>query len=321
MNQIIEYLRNTIGLEVRILGKNNIPTGQLPFHLKQGNELIEVNVDGRRLLFVKPKHTDHPTPDQIKKQMEQLHRILQIPPVYIFDKVDTYTRKRLIQNKTAFIVRNKQMYVPFMMIDLEEKKMSKEEKRYLSPAAQCIIIYHLMVKPLNDHNLKSIAEILTYSQMTITRAIKELEELEVCEGGRSKEKRIWFAKDGIQLWNDIKYKLKSPIKKKVWLEEAPRNQHLIFSGISALSRYTNLSEDRHQTYAINADIYKQLKRDDELVGEDKKYGQVALEIWKYDPKILGQGDKVDPLSLFLCLQHEEDERVEQALEQMMTELW
>lgn len=321
MNEILEYLRNTIGLDVRMLEGGNIPTAQLPFYLKQRNELFEVIVGENRLLFVKPKHKEHPAPDQIKKQMDQLYRILQIPPVYVFEKVDTYTRKRLVKNKTAFVIKNKQMYVPFMMIDLEEIKVNDEEKQYLSPAAQCILIYHLMVSSLNDQNLKSIAKLLTYSEMTISRAIKELEEFEVCEGGRTNEKRVRFTKEGRDLWNVIKYRLKSPVKKTIWLQETPDIEDLVISGFSALSMYTNLSNGNQRTFAVNTNLYRQLKRDNFLIGEDKKYGYVALEVWKYDPKILEQKGNVDPLSLFLCLQDEEDERVEQAVEQLIDELW
>jgi DNA-binding MarR family transcriptional regulator len=321
MNQIIEYLRNTIGLDVQIVGGNNIPTGQLPFHLKKGNEFTEVEINGKRVVFVRPRDQEHPFPDQIQQQMEQIKQILNLQPIYLFEKVDTYTRKRLVQNRTAFIVENKQLYIPFMLIDFEENKTGKEKKEYLTPSAQCILIYHLLVRSLDDYNLKSIAELLTYSQMTITRSVKELKAFGLCELERSKDKRVWFVKSPNELWELSNEIMKTPVKKKVWVEEVPNAQHLIYGGISALSRYTNLSEDRQPTFAINTEAYKQLQRNNQLASENKKYGQVALEIWKYDPNILGTQDKVDPISLYLSLQTEEDERVQQALEQMIKELW
>jgi len=321
MNQIIDYLRNTIGLDVEVLGNLNIHTGQLPFHLKQGNEFNEIKINGRRLVFVKPRYSEHPAPDQIHHQMEQIKEILQLQPVYIFEKVDTYTRKRMVQNRTAFIVENKQMYIPFLFIDFEERKTIKESKEFLSPSAQCILIYHLLVEPLNDRNLKFIAETLAYSKMTITRSVKELETFGLCELERSKDKRVRFVKGAKEIWAAAKEKMKSPIKKSVWVEEMPMNQNLLHGGISALASYTNLSEDRQPTYVVNTEAYNQLKRDHELIGENKKYGQVALEIWKYDPKVLSTQDTVDPISLFLSLQTNEDDRVQQALEQMINELW
>jgi len=322
MNQIINYLKNTIGLEVEMLGNQNIQTGKLPFHLKHGNTFNELKINGRRLLFVKPRTSEHPVPDQIQHQMEQIREILQLQPVYVFDKVDTYTRKRLVQNRTAFIVENKQMYIPFLLIDFEEKKTSKEIKKNLTPSAQCILIYHLLVESLNNRNLKFIAETLTYSKMTITRSVKELEEFGLCELERSKDKKIRFVKDAKEIWITAQTIMKSPVKKRVWVEEIRMNQDLLIGGISALASYSNLSKDRQPTYVINTELYKQLQRNHNLIDENIRYGQIAVEILKYDPKILVINKNiVDPISLYLSLQENEDERIQQALEQMMDELW
>lgn len=321
MNQIIDYLRNRIGLDVEVIGNVNIHTGQLPFHLKRGNDFNEMKINDKRLVFVKPRNNEHPSPDQIHLQMEQIKGILQLHPVYIFDKVDTYTRKRLVQNKTAFIVANKQLYIPFLLIDLDEKKLSGEIKEFLSPSAQCILIYHLIVEPLTDRNLKFIAETLSYSKMTITRSVKELEAFGLCKLERSKDKRVWFVKSAQELWIDAKEKMKSPIKKSVCVEEIRINQNLLRGGIAALSSYTNLSADKQPTYAVNTEIYEQLKRNHQLISENKKYGKIALEIWNYDPNLLGNRVNVDPISLYLSLQTSEDDRVQQSLEQMINELW
>ena len=42
-----------------------------------------------------------------------------------------------------------------------------------------------------------------------------------------------------------------------------------------------------------------------------------LQIWCYDPKILEVDGCVDPFSLYLSFQNENDERIEMALEEMM----
>ena len=52
-------------------------------------------------------------------------------------------------------------------------------------------------------------------------------------------------------------------------------------------------------------------------------GRYCLEVWKYNPKQLAnlvQDDYsvVDPLSLYLSLKNETDERIEMALEQIKT---
>ena len=46
-----------------------------------------------------------------------------------------------------------------------------------------------------------------------------------------------------------------------------------------------------------------------------------MEFWRYDPKKLSGKDKVDPLSLALSLGNDADERVEESVEYMLTQVW
>ena len=44
---------------------------------------------------------------------------------------------------------------------------------------------------------------------------------------------------------------------------------------------------------------------------------ICLELWKYDPELFGQDGNVDPVSLALCFEENEDERIEGAIEEYM----
>ena len=46
-------------------------------------------------------------------------------------------------------------------------------------------------------------------------------------------------------------------------------------------------------------------------------GTVKLEIWGYPPQLFVENGVVDPLSLFLSLRGNPDERIEAALDEMM----
>ena len=50
-------------------------------------------------------------------------------------------------------------------------------------------------------------------------------------------------------------------------------------------------------------------------------GQVAVEMWRYNPRKLTTQNIVDELSLALTLREDADERVEEAVEEMLNELW
>ena len=49
--------------------------------------------------------------------------------------------------------------------------------------------------------------------------------------------------------------------------------------------------------------------------------QAAVELWRYDPKKLSVTDTVDPISLALALENDADERVEEAVEEMLDQVW
>ena len=48
--------------------------------------------------------------------------------------------------------------------------------------------------------------------------------------------------------------------------------------------------------------------------------QVAVEMWRYNPRKLSTRNTVDELSLALALREDADERVEEAVEEMLNEL-
>ena len=49
--------------------------------------------------------------------------------------------------------------------------------------------------------------------------------------------------------------------------------------------------------------------------------QAAVEMWRYNPRKLSTRNTVDELSLALTLREDADERVEEAVEEMLNELW
>lgn len=49
--------------------------------------------------------------------------------------------------------------------------------------------------------------------------------------------------------------------------------------------------------------------------------QYALELWRYDPKKLSDGEYVDRLSLAISLRDDRDERIEEAVEEMLEQVW
>ena len=109
MKELIDYLKDTIGIEITVQENQLISKNKLPFHLIKGYEILPVCLQGKDVVFVKPIHSEYPTPDQLTKQLEQIEKALERQGIFIFSKIDTYARKRMVQNKTAFIIENGQI--------------------------------------------------------------------------------------------------------------------------------------------------------------------------------------------------------------------
>lgn len=318
MNHVINYIKETIGVDVKLEDQEVSDIGKLPLFLQKGFEFKACVINNKRVIFVKPINEGILTPEQLKTHSQSMENVFGCPVVFLFDKLEAYQRSRLIKRKLAFIVRDKQMYIPSLFLDLKEIQRPKPRRsEHISPATQFIVIYHLWKESLEGKSFSEVAELLSYSKMTISRSLKELVKIGVCEQSHSKEKYFFFTGDKTEIWSKSIEKAKSPVKREVWLEELRSNTELPISGINALSKYSMLSGDTYDSFAISSESYKQLQREGKIIGEDESYGQIKLEIWAYNPKALVQNNVVDPFSLYLTLKDDPDERVQMSLNKML----
>ena len=89
------------------------------------------------------------------------------------------------------------------------------------------------------------------------------------------------------------------------------------AGLSALSSTTSLNPPTLTAFAVYGET--QLKGSDVLLDENT---QAEIQVWKYSPtKLSPKPGIVDTLSLAVTLMQARDERVEQALEEILANLW
>lgn len=93
---------------------------------------------------------------------------------------------------------------------------------------------------------------------------------------------------------------------------------MILSGYSALSEYSMLNPPTVKRFAASS-ISTWEKTSPLRLNDPNE--QCAVELWRYDPKKLSAGGRVDRLSLALALRGDKDERVEEAVEEMLDEVW
>lgn len=325
MEATSKYFKEHFGVVSKIspLGKNEL--AQLPLYLRGNYVLYNGSIVDQNIIWAKVKSDGSHTPDQIKKQGQQLKQFLGLPIVFVFDEIKSWERKRLIEKRISFVQPFRQMYIPELFLELNDSIRSSENKnethsKYLTPPAQFVIIYHLEVASLEKIPFQEIAKMVQYSTMTVSRIIKELHrfELVVIEG--VKEKSIRFNSQGKDLWKNILPILSSPVREVWFTDQILNDNHFRIGGDSALSTFTMLSESNRKTYVIGKDEFRSMKTLGALKSLDKKYGDNRIEVWLYNPVILSENKNVDKLSLYLSLKHEEDERVKGALEDLINEM-
>ena len=90
------------------------------------------------------------------------------------------------------------------------------------------------------------------------------------------------------------------------------------AGEHALATHSVLNSPTIECRAISRKTYKSIENIEEVdPAWSSRRDYIQLEVWKYDPKPLSRYGGVDVISLALSLRENADERVEQAVEEML----
>ena len=322
MKIVEKYLTEILGFPVRIKPLPLQEKTGLPFFVKRIYSFYKTNLLGHEILFLEKRNDEKLTVDQLYKHGRMVEQAFKQPVVFVLPFIESFNRKRLIKKRVAFVIPNKQLFIPHLLIDLKEFRQFNSKRRdKLIPAAQCLLFYHLLKENLQPFNLKTIAEKLGYTQMTVTRAAKALEENKLVVIERNKEKRIIFDKDKKALWQKALPFLQNPIKKIYFLENPPKTDSVYQSYFSALAYYTNLAESSKKFFAASQIDFQSLMGKKQIKIVSSNEAEFHLEIWKYAPGILANDRIVDPLSLYLTLKDEEDERIQKELDNLLEQVW
>ncbi|GAB6909392.1 hypothetical protein JCM12296A_52360 [Desulfosarcina cetonica] len=315
------YLKETLDIDAR--PKQWLGTGALPIFLRNVYAFLEVCILETPCLIMATKDNTDQTPATIQKHVVQVHKKWQGEVIYVQQKVTAYNRKRLIQHKIPFVVPLNQMYLPFLGIDLREhfKNIRKVEQNF-SPSTQVVVLYYLSKNGQLRLTPKTLANALGYSIMTMTRVLDELDGAglgTITMEGR--ERVLYFDQDKKQVWNSALERLRSPVKKRVWVKAFSKYTIEVMAGFSALAHYSNLAEPVNPVLALDGKQWKTVKTKGGLMILDVAEPNASeVEIWSYSPELFEENGIVDRFSLFLSLRDENDERVQSALEGMMEQI-
>ena len=319
MEGLQHYIQAVLGLEIQFREATQKDLDGLPFFIKKGYKFKYAAFLKRSLLLLEPTEDQELPVRQIEKQFLTIGQTLNKILVLVARDLTAITRKRLIEKGMNFIVPGKQLYLPALLLDFNETfRKAKPQKKNLLPSAQVILIYRILKRDerLEELPLKILAKKLNYTAMAITKAVENLKYHNLCEVKGTKEKYVHFLPVPA-LWDKAMPLLTNPVLKQVYVDEFPKGISLMRSNTSALPEYTDMSESHQQYRALEKGLFYNLQKRGALINANAFEGHYCLEVWKYDPVMLTEGvtesTNVDPISLYLTLQDNNDERIQRAL--------
>ncbi len=320
VNELCIYLRNILGITVKPeVWEKSL---ELQQYLKMQYLLYSIKIYNTSIVLAFDRDPELQTPEKIEKQLQQISMNNEMKVVYVCNTITGYDRKRLIERKLSFIVPRKQMFLPFLGIDLKElfnKKIHQIEK--WSFPTQYLLIYLLTHNEIDEINPTKAAAVTGYTKMTMSRTFSELQIAEVGKHFiRGKERFIQIGEDKGAVWETAIPYLRTPVSKKI-IAKNPQNEIFFekckVAGESALAHYTMINAPKTPVYAIHKnDLGKRGAHSINAIPYPES-DSIELELWNY-PLILNDPNQaVDRYSLYLSLIENVDDRIQQELKTLM----
>lgn len=311
----MEYLNKVLGIEVTY---EDVEFKHLPNFIVTRYRLQMASMNGKKVIFLYPK-TELEQIAVLKKHIARIQKNENKPIVLVLNELGFRKKEYLIREKIPFIVEGKQIYLPFMALYLQER-CDAERKPWeeILPSAQMLLL-HFIYGGGQELLTSQAAKDLELTPTSISRASKQLEEMGLLHIKKKGVQRILQSEDSPKiLFQKAGDKLLNPIKRTVYIPKELVGTDLLESGYSALAECSMLNAPNVKCYATERisqwkDVMTNSLQDSQV--------QVAVEMWRYDPRKMSTRNTVDELSLALALREDEDERVEEAVEEMLNELW
>lgn len=310
------YVNDSLGLTVDVERWNT--KAQLPVVLQQLCSFYRMDILGSEHLLMTINSTKESSPIHARKMIDLVAEYWQGEVIYLLPRVTSYNRKRLIERKVSFIVPGSQLYLPLCGLDLREHfDRLRKPKKKLSPSTQVILLAMLYGRMTGRITPSSLAEKLGYTSMTMSRGLDELTvEGLFSQHSEWRERLVQFDGDRRELWEAVKERMRTPVKKRyhVLAPAGIVNLPLSTAGASALFRYNMTSKPENPVYAVSSETWKELSATDGVIElESSEPDSVIIEVWKYAPELFARKSLVDPISLYLSMLEEGDEDVGAAL--------
>jgi len=320
--QTVRYLNHVLGGEAVRAGADINKTAQFPFFLQDAYEVWFGELFGQPVTLACVKGDQPLAPEQIEQHTKRMGALVHTPVIIALPSLSPGERKQLIARGVAFVVPDRQLFAPQMGMILTERFGVGPRPKAISasPATQALLVWFLNHHPVKQTWHPSLdATALGYTEMTASRAVQELLQFRLFElDVRGRARHLKLIGDRRELWEKAKPYLRTPVQRTLWTYDR-RIFDLMdarWAGESALARLTMLNAPQQQVIAMTADAAQGAKATNVFFEPRELADGIAVQVWRYEPRMQDITINVDPLSLWLSLRDNRDDRIQMALDEL-----
>ncbi len=318
MKQVIKYLRTMFGTNILMEPHSS---SNLPIYLTEHYQFYKLQLNDDSYIFIKPKEAIKLNISALKKQLTQIQKHTGLQPVLVFENLRLSQRNALIQAGLAFVVPEKQLFIPQFIMNLSEVETTVEEYGEQFSVATQVVFGYLLLNRIAETNAHQLSERLNYSVAAINRALKELCQRKLLNTVGNGTRKKYIVSDGGEFWERGKQYLFDPVRTQYYVTTVFDCSNYLCSNDLALSQLSSLSGKGISYYATSTQDVKKIDKQC-LMKEYDIFDQnyCVVEVFRYDPQLLSNSKHIDVISLFAQFKHSREERVQIEIESLINKV-
>lgn len=220
----------------------------LPIYIVSNYQFYTAYIENIRCIVIKPIE-ELPTLPSLKKQIQKIRVIDDVPVVLYSKTISFYRRKSLLENHIPFMT-DKQVFLPFIgTLLVDEKETEKIKDKFVYSTQLLFLAY--MYNHEKKVYVSDLSKSLPFSAMTLSRAVKQLEMTDLFLVYKDGVNKVIESKYSYkELYERIQHYLLTPVRHVGYMDQSLVTDHMVLSGESALSEMSMLNPSRIRTYAV-----------------------------------------------------------------------
>ena len=311
IQQTTDYLKTALCVEAEA---TTYTDNRFPAFLVWSYDFFRFTIGGHSCLLAMRKNDAQLTPSTIAKNINYLRTLTDDTIIFGCNSMPAYERQRLMQNGIPFIVPGRQLFLPFLSVVLTEHGTKKQRTFEKIGTTGQILLLRWLNRLDESFSISEAMATSGYTKPSVIRAFDELEFFGIARR-QGKERRLSFLGERAEQWEEQRERLTNPCRHVVGLESLPPDLVAVPSGMDALAMRSMLNPGEQRDFATFHTDYSRLRQLEIPVND----APIRLELWNYHPLAMKDGG-VDPFSLWLTLNKNQDDRVQICLDKMMKEV-